>query len=178
MSYNIEVIFSFEQKNNELLIDAWERFRGLAYEREHGLTYWMIMHTFYCGMSMNSKSYENYKSKKPFLELTTPADAINLLDGLLLEKKVKISLDKTDMPSEPFDDRYEIFDLNEEEKQVEKVKMLSDKINEPLLDLDKCSLDELINILQSFANDPSFNVHQTGFGSNIANRVIKEKVQR
>jgi hypothetical protein len=56
--------------------------------------------------------------------------------------------------------------------------MLSDNIKEPLLDLDKCSLNELISILQIFANDPSFNVHQTGFGSYIANHVIKEKVQR
>jgi hypothetical protein len=56
--------------------------------------------------------------------------------------------------------------------------MLSDNIKEPLLDLDKCSLNELINILQSFANDPSFNVHQTDFGSYIANHVIKEKIQR
>jgi hypothetical protein len=39
-------------------------------------------------------------------------------------------------------------------------------------------LNELINILQSFANDPSFNVSQTGFGSYIANHVIKEKIQR
>jgi hypothetical protein len=64
------------------------------------------------------------------------------------------------------------------EKQVEEVKMLSDKINEPLLDLDKCSLNELINTFQSFANDPSFNVYQTGFRSYIANHVIKEKIQR
>jgi hypothetical protein len=56
--------------------------------------------------------------------------------------------------------------------------MLSDNIKEPLLDLDKCSLNELINILQSFANDPSFNVHQTTFGSYIANHVIKQKIQR
>jgi AAA+ ATPase superfamily predicted ATPase len=62
-----------------------------------------------------------------------------------------------------------------EEKQVEEVKMLSDKINEPLLDLDKCSLNELFNILQSFANVPSFSVHQTSFGSYIANHVIKKK---
>jgi hypothetical protein len=34
-----------------------------------------------------------------------------------------------------------------EEKQVEEVKMLSDKITEPLLDLDKCSLNELMNPL-------------------------------
>jgi hypothetical protein len=66
---------------------------------------------------------------------------------------------------------------NEEEKQVEEVKMLSEKINEHLLDPDKCSLNELINISQSFANDPSFNVHQTSFGSYIANHIIQEKIQ-
>jgi hypothetical protein len=33
-------------------------------------------------------------------------------------------------------------------------------------------------ILQSFANDPSFNVHQTSVGSYIANHVIKEKIER
>jgi hypothetical protein len=66
----------------------------------------------------------------------------------------------------------------EEEKQVEEVNMHSEKFDEPLLDLDKCSLNELINIFQSFANDPFFNVHQTGFGSYIANHVIKEKIER
>jgi hypothetical protein len=65
-----------------------------------------------------------------------------------------------------------------EEIQDEEVKMFSDNINEPLVDLNKCSLHELINIFQSFANDPSFNIHQTGFGSYIANHVIKEKIQR
>jgi hypothetical protein len=55
--------------------------------------------------------------------------------------------------------------------------MPSDNIKEPLLDLDKCSLHELNNILQSFANYPSFNVYQTGFGSYIANHVVKEKNQ-
>jgi hypothetical protein len=56
--------------------------------------------------------------------------------------------------------------------------MLSDNVNEPLLNLDKCSLSELINVLQNFANDPSFNVLQTGFRSYIANHVIKENIQR
>jgi hypothetical protein len=50
-----------------------------------------------------------------------------------------------------------------EKKEVEEVKMLSDNVNEPLLHPDKCSLNELINILQNLANDPSFNVHQTDF---------------
>jgi hypothetical protein len=61
---------------------------------------------------------------------------------------------------------------------VEELKMLSNKIDEPLLDLHKCSFHEFINILQSFANDHSFNIHQTGFGSYIANHFIKEKIQR
>jgi hypothetical protein len=56
--------------------------------------------------------------------------------------------------------------------------MLSDNVNEPILNLDKCSLSELINVFQNFANDPYFNVHQTRFGSYIANHVIKEKIQR
>ena len=81
------------------------------------------------------------------------------------------------MPEDVFDDRYEIFNLYNRDKQVEEVKMLSET-KEPLLDLDKCSLHELINILQKFANDPTFNVHQAGFGSYIANYVIKEKIER
>jgi hypothetical protein len=56
--------------------------------------------------------------------------------------------------------------------------MLSDIISEPLCDLDKCSLHELINLLQKFASDPSFNIHQAGFGSLIANHVLKEKIER
>jgi hypothetical protein len=47
------------------------------------------------------------------------------------------------------------------ETQLEEVKMLSDKNIECLLDLDKCSLNELMNLLQKFANDPSFNVYRT-----------------
>jgi hypothetical protein len=121
--------------------------------------------------STKSKSYIDLKSGKTFLELTT-AETQNLLDGILLERKIYYGLNATIIPSEPYDDRYEIFE------RVEEVKMLFDNVNEPLLNLDKCSLSELINILQDFANDPSFNVHQTGFGSYIANHVIKEKIQR
>ena len=56
------------------------------------------------------------------------------------------------------------------ERQVEEVKMLSE-VKEPLLDLENCSLHELISILQKFASDPSINVNQAGFGSYIANHV-------
>jgi hypothetical protein len=63
------------------------------------------------------------------------------------------------------------------DKHIEEVKMLSE-VREPLLDLEKCSLNELIAILEKFATDPTINVNQAGFGSYIANYVIKEKIQR
>ena len=43
------------------------------------------------------------------------------------------------------------------ERKVEEVKMLSE-VKEPLLDLENCSLHELISILQKFASDPSIKV--------------------
>jgi hypothetical protein len=76
---------------------------------------------------MNSKSYADCQSGKTFSELSA-ADAHILLDGLLLEEKIKISLDKMDVPFEPFDDRYEIYNLYVEKNQVEEVKMLRDKL--------------------------------------------------
>jgi hypothetical protein len=50
--------------------------------------------------------------------------------------------------------------------------MLSEA-REPLLDLGKCSLNELIAILEKNATNPTINVNQAGFGSYIANYVIK-----
>jgi hypothetical protein len=87
MSYNKEVIFSFKQQDDEWFVHAWEIFRGISDGREHGLRDWMIMHTFYSGLSTKSKSYVGLKSGKTFLELTA-AEAQNLLDGLLLERKI------------------------------------------------------------------------------------------
>ena len=55
--------------------------------------------------------------------------------------------------------------------------MLS-KVKDPFLDLENCSLHELISILQKFASDPSINTNQAGFGSYIANHVLKEKIAR
>jgi hypothetical protein len=116
MSYNRELIFAFKQRDDEKLIHAWERFRGLTYEVEHSLRDWMIIHSFYSGLTMSSKSYLNKQSGKTFLELNTD-DAHKLLDGLLLEHKIKSSLEKSGMPEEPFDDCYELCKLIMEEKR-------------------------------------------------------------
>jgi hypothetical protein len=91
--------------------------------------------------------------------------------------KIKKILEKAKVPEEDFDGRHEIFKLYNREKKVEEVKMLSE-VKDPLLDLEKCSLHELINILQNFASDPSINTNQAGFGSYIANHVLKEKISR
>ena len=61
------------------------------------------------------------------------------------------------------------------EKQVEEVKMLSE-IHDPLINLQKCSLHEIIEVIQKFASETTCNVHQAGFGSYIANHVLKEKL--
>jgi hypothetical protein len=63
------------------------------------------------------------------------------------------------------------------EKEVEKLKMLSE-VKDHFLDLEKCSLHELMSILQNFASDPSINANQAGFGSYIAYHVLKEKIAR
>ena len=39
-------------------------------------------------------------------------------------------------------------------------------------------MHELISILQNFASDPSIDVNQSGYGSYIANHVLKEKNAR
>jgi hypothetical protein len=51
---------------------------------------------------MSSKSYLNKQSEKTFLELTTD-NAHNLLDSILLEHKIKSSLEKSGTPEEPFE---------------------------------------------------------------------------
>jgi hypothetical protein len=86
ISFNRELIFTFKQRDDEKLIHGWERFRGFTYELNHGLRDWMIIHAFYSGVIMNSKSYLNKQIGKNFLELTTD-DPQKLLDSLLLESK-------------------------------------------------------------------------------------------
>lgn len=84
-----ETIFSFKQTNGELLIVAWERFRRIAYGTEHGLRDWMLMHTFYSGLTNSSKAYLDIESECTFMNLTAK-NAYILLDGLLLEANTKI----------------------------------------------------------------------------------------
>ena len=55
--------------------------------------------------------------------------------------------------------------------------MLSE-VHDPLINLEKCSLHELLEVLQKIASDQTCNGHQAGFGSYIANHDLKEKLAR
>ena len=62
---------------------------------------------------------------------------------------------------------------NEQETRSEKVPPVKkqvwvkkeEKVKDPLLDMENCSLHELISILQKFVSDPSIDANQSGFGS-------------
>jgi hypothetical protein len=56
--------------------------------------------------------------------------------------------------------------------------MLDDIPNDPLASPENCTLDEIISGLQNHACDPSVDSNQAGFGSFMANHVIKEKLYR
>jgi hypothetical protein len=136
----------------------------------------MLVHAFYKGLSDTSRTFLDNECEGAFMNTNT-TNALLLLDGLLVEVKIKKSLEKAKVPKEDFDDRHEIFKLYNREKKVEEVKMLSE-VKDPSLELEKCRFHELINILQKFASDPSINANQAGFGSYIANHVLKEKIAR
>ena len=172
--YLRQIVITFKQEDDEPLVKAWERFRGIAFGMEHVLRDWMLMHLFYRGLFENSRVFLDNECEGSFMN-TTSANTHILLDGLLLEVKIKESLEKAQVPEDVFDDRYEIFDLYNRGRKVEEVKMLSE-VKEPLLDLENCSLHELISILQKISSDPFINVNQAGFGSYIANHVLKEKI--
>ena len=94
MVYNIrQIVITFKQKEDEPMVKAWERFRGIAYGMEHGMRDWMLMHIFYRGLSETSKLFLDKECKGSFINVTI-ADAYILLDGLLLEVKIKESLDR------------------------------------------------------------------------------------
>ena len=63
-------------------------------------------------------AYLDKESGGSFMNITAN-NAYILLDGILLEVKVKESLEKAKVPEDVFDDRYEIFNLYNRDKQLE-----------------------------------------------------------
>ena len=106
-----QIIITFKQEEDEPLVKTWERFRGIAFGMEHGLRDWMLMHVFYRGLSETSRVFLDNECEGSFMN-TAATDTHNLLDGLLLEVRIKESLEKAQVPEDVFDDRHEIFNLH------------------------------------------------------------------
>ena len=200
---NKQDIYDFKQKANESLADAWVRFKKLSYNIEHGLKDWMLINSFYSGLRDECILLLEKEAHAPFVDIKA-TEACSLLDGILIEtnifkiiyeynaqkfcaKKRKVEDNrKTVVNKEPLKENKIGSSVNplenpipttSNEKQVEEIKMLSE-VHDPLINLEKCSLHELFEVLQKFASDPTYNVHQVGFGSYVANHVLKEKLAR
>jgi hypothetical protein len=78
----------------------------------------MLAPAFYKGLSDTSRTFLDNECEGAFMNTIT-ANALTLLDGLLVEVKIKKSLEKAKVLEENFDDRHEIFKLYNREKKVE-----------------------------------------------------------
>jgi hypothetical protein len=83
---------------------------------EHGLRDWMIVNVFYKGLSDTSRTFLDDECKGAFMNTNT-TNALFLLDGLLVEVKIKKSLEIAQVPEEDFDDHHEIFKLYNRDKR-------------------------------------------------------------
>jgi hypothetical protein len=93
------MVITFKQEEEEPLVKAWERFRGIAFGMEHGLRDWMLVHVFYKGLSDTSRTFLDDECEGAFMN-TNATNALLLLDCLLVEVKIKKSLEKAKVPEE------------------------------------------------------------------------------
>ena len=64
----------FRQYDNEHVAQAWERMKSLVKNcPTHGLTTWMIIHTFYAGLNFSSRNLLDSAAGGTFMSLTLGA---------------------------------------------------------------------------------------------------------
>src|SRR3954463_12811503 len=77
-------IMKFKQLDSEHVAPAWERMRSLVKNcPTHGLTAWMIIHTFYAGLNFYSKNLLDSAAGGTFMGITLGA-ATKLLDNMMV----------------------------------------------------------------------------------------------
>ena len=75
-------IVSFQQQKTEAISEAWERFQGYISDcPHHGMATWLLMQTFYHGLTQKARECLDASAKGSFLELTTEKAEI-LLDKI------------------------------------------------------------------------------------------------
>src|SRR4051812_5001615 len=77
-------IVNFRQLDNEQVAQAWERMKSLVKNcPTHGLTSWMVIHTFYAGLNFTSRNLLYSATGGTFMSTTLGA-AKKLLDKMML----------------------------------------------------------------------------------------------
>src|SRR3954462_8308001 len=77
-------IMNFGQLDNENVSQAWERMKTLVKNcPTHGLTTWMVIHTFYVGLNFTSRNLLDSAAGGTFMSTTLGA-ATKLLDEMML----------------------------------------------------------------------------------------------
>ena len=67
-------ISSFQQQHDESIPEAWERFQDYISEcPHHGMENWLLMHTFYHGLTNSTHETMDAAAGGAFLSLTIPA---------------------------------------------------------------------------------------------------------
>src|SRR4051812_34408315 len=77
-------IMNFRQLDNEHVAHAWERMKSLVKNcPTHGLTAWMIIETFYVGLTFSSRNLLDSAAGGTFMTITLGA-SIKLLDNMMV----------------------------------------------------------------------------------------------
>ena len=75
-------ITSFQQQHDESVPEAWERFQDYILDcPHHGMESWLLMQTFYYGLSNNTRETMDAAAGGAFLSLTIP-QAIALVEKM------------------------------------------------------------------------------------------------
>ena len=64
-------ILSFQQQHDETILEAWERFQDYILDcPHHGTQNWLLMQTFYHGLSNSTRETMDAAARGAFLSLT------------------------------------------------------------------------------------------------------------
>jgi hypothetical protein len=92
------MITSFRNNAGESLYNGYKRFRGyLNNYPDHGLPPWLVIHTFYAGLSVGNRNKLDIASNRSFQTLLI-STAWNLLENMHRENNISLEYDEEDNP--------------------------------------------------------------------------------
>ena len=92
------MITSFRNRAGESLYNGYKRFRSyLNNYPDHGLPPWLVIHTFYAGLSMGNRNELDIASNRSFQTLLI-STTWNLLENMHRENNISLEYDEEDNP--------------------------------------------------------------------------------